>query len=126
MSLISECLILLAYIWGLAGADLESEFILLNSEFKGYFKDTYFKIVCDSWIAFSTISKKEWSAVSICGTGKNIVIKYVDRKIYRISALKYIFSSYDSGNHLSDTVIHYAFRNNENTRMNTKLEEYLP
>jgi len=87
MSLISECFILLAYIWGLAGADLESDFILLNSEFKGYFKGTYFKIVSDSWIAFSTMSEKEWGAVSICGTGKNIVIKDVDGKTYRISAL---------------------------------------
>jgi len=71
MSLISECLILLVYIWGLAGADLESDFILLNSEFKGYFKDTYFKIVNDSWLVFSTMSEKDSGAVSICGTGKN-------------------------------------------------------
>jgi N-acetylglucosamine kinase-like BadF-type ATPase len=112
--------------WGLAGADLESDFILLNSELEGYFKDTYFKIVNDSWIVFLIMSEKDLGAVSICGTGKNIVIKDVDGKIYGISVLKYIFGSYDGGSHLSDIVMHYAFGSNKSTGMYTKLEEYLP
>lgn len=111
---------------GLAGADLESDFVLLNNGFKKYFQDVNLKIVNDCWIVFSAGSEKNWGAVFICGTGHNAAVKSIEGKKYGIRALRYILGNYGGGNHLSNIAMHYAFRSYEGTGTYTKLEEYLP
>lgn len=67
---------------GLAGADLESDFILLNNQFSKYFRNIDFKMVNDSWIVYSAMSEKSWGVVSVYGAGSNIAIKAVNGETY--------------------------------------------
>lgn len=54
---------------GLSGADLPSDFELLNELCDEIFRGASFQIVNDAWISIRSGLKGKWGAVSICGTG---------------------------------------------------------
>ena len=111
---------------GLAGADLKEDFQILNENFEHIIRGIPFKIVNDTWIAFSSMTSSDWGAASICGTGNNLAVKDISGNIYSVRALKYVLGNYGGGQHLADIAMHYAFRCEESTGGYTKLIEVLP
>ena len=111
---------------GLAGADLNEDFQILNDNFKRIIHGIPFKIVNDTWIAFSSMTSSNWGAASICGTGNNLAVKDKNDNIYSVRALKYVLGNYGGGQHLADIALHYAFRCDESTGSYTRLIEVLP
>ena len=117
----------LSYVYmGLAGADLEEDFILLNNAFAQVFPGDRFHIVNDTWIAFECGTGLGWGAVSICGTGTNIAVKHPNGEVFSVRALRYTLGNYGGGNHLSVIALHHAFRCDESTGPTTRLVEVLP
>lgn len=111
---------------GLAGADLKEDFEILNGNFERIIHGVPFKIVNDTWIAFSSMTNSTWGATSVCGTGNNLAVKDKEGNIYSVRALKYVLGNYGGGQHLADMAMHYAFRCDESTGSYTKLAETLP
>lgn len=117
----------ISYIFlGLAGADLPSDFKLLNNMCKEIFGDTKFEVVNDAWIIMRSGTDDAYGAVSIYGTGANAgaINENGDMKILR--ALTYEIGGYGGGGEISSHALHYAFRSNEETYKKTRLEEELP
>lgn len=111
---------------GMAGADSQEDFRLLNQGFSAAFGGIPFKLVNDVWIAFACEARQGWGAVSVCGTGSNLAIKDPSGKIYTVRALRYMLGNYGGGYHLAEIALHHAFRCNEHTGPDTYLAEVLP
>lgn len=111
---------------GIAGADLEEDYILLKKGFSSAFRAIPFSIINDVWIAFSCKTGSNWGAVSICGTGNNLAVKSEDGTIYSVRALRYMLGNYGGGHHLAEIALHHTFRCEEGTGRHTRLVDILP
>lgn len=111
---------------GLAGADLPSDFELLNELCDGIFRGASFQIVNDAWISMRSGLKGKWGAVSICGTGSNAGACHPDGRKIILSALSYELGNYGGGAHITEKALHYAFRAYEGTGKETVLVKELP
>lgn len=111
---------------GLAGADLEEDFILLNSVCKPIFQDINYKIVNDVWIALRSGIKKNFGAVCICGTGSNAAaINKLGEKA-SLRALSYELGNSGGGMDIATDALHYAFKADEGIGEETLLTKYIP
>jgi len=111
---------------GLAGADLEQDFILLNGICRKIFNNIPFKVLNDAWLILKSGLTTPWGAVSICGTGANAaVISHKGEKAI-LRALSYELGNYGGGEYIAKEAMHHAFRCNEKTGPYTMLEEHLP
>lgn len=115
----------IAYL-GMSGADMESDFDLLNMMCSKIFAETTYRVVNDTWIAMRSGLKSKWGAVSICGTGANSAALHPDGRKVILRALSYMLGGYGGGNELAVKALHHAFRADEGTGQPTLLEEYLP
>lgn len=111
---------------GLAGADLPSDFRLLNKWCAGIFGDIPFQVVNDAWISMRSGLKGTWGAVSICGTGANAGACHPDGRRIILNALSYELGNYGGGGHITEKALHYAFRAHEGTSCETTLTKELP
>ncbi len=111
---------------GLSGADLPSDFNLLNKFCIDIFKEIPFKVVNDAWIAMRSGLKGTWGAISICGTGSNSAACSPDGRANILSALSYELGNYGGGGHIAEKALHYAFRAHEGTGGETALVKELP
>lgn len=111
---------------GLAGADLPSDFKLLNRWCAGIFKDIPFQVANDTWISMRSGLKGTWGAVSICGTGSNAGACHPDGRRIILNALDYELGNYGGGEHITQKALHYAFRAYEGTSCETALTKELP
>lgn len=112
---------------GLAGADFEVDFILLEKSLGPIFDKVPFTIVNDSWIALYASAVDGWGAVSINGTGSNAAAIDKERKKTTIlRALHYELGGYGGGGHVMIEGVHAACRDDENTGEKTLLTKYIP
>lgn len=111
---------------GLAGADLPSDFDLLNGLCHDIFKGAPFQVVNDAWISMRSGLKGTWGAVSICGTGANAGACHPDERRLILSALSYELGNYGGGGDITEKALHYAFRAYEGTGKETALVKELP
>ncbi len=111
---------------GLAGADLQPDFDLLNDMCSEIFGNVKFEVVNDAWIIMRSGTSEPYGAVSICGTGANAgaTNKNGDMKILR--ALYYDLGGAGGGGEIASSALHYAFRSDEKTYTKTSLETEVP
>lgn len=111
---------------GLAGADIPSDFELLNGICKDLFGQIPFEVVNDSWIIMRSGTKEPYGAVSIYGTGANAAAINSQGKMSILRALGHPFGAAGGGYEISQDALHYAFRSNEKTYKKTALEDHIP
>jgi len=111
---------------GLAGADMEEDFKILQNICKEILGDIPFEIKNDTWIALRAGSNKYWGVVTICGTGSSAAGRTKDGKEVILRNLSYEYGNIDGGYEIALTALHYAFRSEELTFNKTKLEEEIP
>jgi len=117
----------LSYIYiGIAGADFDSDFTMLDKLLNPIFKNIPYNVVNDSWIALSAGTLGGWGVVSVCGTGNNVAVKDKNGKKKILRALSYDLGNYGGGNHLVREVLHHSCRCDENTGPYTRLVEEIP
>ncbi|MCD6482226.1 MAG: ATPase [Candidatus Izimaplasma sp.] len=111
---------------GLSGADLKSDFELLNESCKRIFNKIKFTIVNDAWIIMRSGLETPYGAVAIAGTGTNsaAINKQGERAILR--SLGYTLGIYGGGLDIAREALHYAFRSDELTYDKTILESEIP
>lgn len=111
---------------GLAGADLPSDFIILDKICKEIFKTIPYKIVNDAWIIMRSGTDKKESVVSIYGSGANAGAINKNSEMFILRALNYILGGSGGGSEIASDALHFAFRSNEQTYIKSRLEVELP
>ena len=111
---------------GMAGVDFQEDTDLISGQLKDRIGKIPFKLVNDSWIAFSSATKSKWGAISVCGTGNNLAVRDRNGKIHSVRALRYMLGNYGGGIHLTEMALHRAFRCDEGTGEYTELAKALP
>lgn len=111
---------------GLAGADMKSDFILLEEVLRNVFGETKTILANDIWPILRSGTPGKWGAAVICGTGTNsaVVSPTGDRHILR--ALGYTLGGAGGGSELAISALHWAFRADEGTAESSALTEKLP
>lgn len=117
--------ILFVYL-GLSGADLPSDFEVLNRLCSNIFVDIAFEIVNDVWIAMRSGLQEPFGAVSICGSGNNAAALNRNGEKGTLRALGYTLGGYGGGLDIANEALHYAFRSEELTYKKTELEKEIP
>ncbi|MDO9628850.1 MAG: BadF/BadG/BcrA/BcrD ATPase family protein [Acholeplasmataceae bacterium] len=111
---------------GLSGADLESDFIKLNKACKSIFHEIPFKVVNDAWIVMRSGLKSPYVAVAISGTGTNsAAMNHLGEKAI-LRSLGFTLGIYGGGLDIAREALHYAFRADEMTHMDTMLKNEIP
>lgn len=111
---------------GLSGADLESDFIVLNKACKSVFKEIQFKVVNDAWIIMRSGLNMPYGAVAICGTGTNSAAINQNGHRAILRALSFTLGTYGGGLDIAREAMHYAFRADELTYQDTLLTTEIP
>jgi len=111
---------------GLAGADMESDFEILERMLSRIFKKTKTVLANDTWPILRSGTPGKWGAAVICGTGANAaaVNPVGEHKILR--ALGYSAGGAGGGYEMAMTALHWAFRSDEGTTEKSMLTEALP
>lgn len=112
--------------FGLSGADLPSDFEVLNKMAKTICNKTSFIVENDTWCVFRSALHQSWGAVSLYGTGSNAGAVGLDGQKYILRALGYAAGGYGGGDEMSMTALHYAFRSEEGTYKKSALEQRIP
>jgi len=111
---------------GLAGADLPSDFDMLNGICKDLFKDVAYEVANDAWIIMRSGTSEPFGAVSIYGTGANAGAINLDGDMKILRSLSYNLGGAGGGSEIANDALHYAFRSNEETYTKSALETELP
>lgn len=111
---------------GLSGADLESDFEVLNKACIDMFKDVPFKVVNDAWIIMRSGLEAPYGAVAISGTGTNSAAINKSGKRAILRSLGFTLGIYGGGLDIAREALHYAFRSEELTYDKTLLETEIP
>lgn len=111
---------------GLSGADVESDFSLLNEICSSIFTRNNFTVVNDAWIIMRSGLKSSFGAVAICGTGTNSAARNMENKTAILRALAYELGSFGGGMDIAREGLHYAFKANELTGKSTILTDKIP
>ncbi len=112
--------------FGLSGADLPSDFEVLNKMAKDISNETSFVVENDTWCVFRSALHQYWGAVSLYGTGSNAGAVGQDGAKHILRALGYAAGGYGGGDEMSMTALHYAFRSEEGTYLKSALEHRIP
>ncbi|HHW74915.1 MAG TPA: ATPase [Firmicutes bacterium] len=110
-------------VFALSGADLPSDFQLLQEKLAEKFPGLSFKLVNDSWAAFRAGTDAVYGAVSICGTGTNAAARNRAGKSVALRSLGYDCGNWGGSADLAREALHYAFRSEEGTGPKSGLEE---
>lgn len=111
---------------GLAGADMECDFKVLNNMCSEIFKDIPFKVVNDCWIGLRAGSDKNLGIVTVCGTGTNSAGRTKNGQEVILRSMSYEMGNWGGGTELLRDALHYAFRSEECTGRKTMLEVEIP
>ena len=111
---------------GLAGADMECDYKILNSMCCEIFNEVPFKVVNDCWIGLRAGSDKNFGIVTICGTGTNSAGRSRNGQEIILRSMSYEMGNWGGGTELLRDALHYAFRSEECTGRKTMLEVEIP
>lgn len=111
---------------GLAGADMECDFKVLNDMCNGIFKDVPFKVINDCWIGLRAGCDENYGVVTVCGTGTNSAGRGRNGQEVILRSMSYEMGNWGGGMELLRDALHYAFRSEECTGKKTMLEVELP
>lgn len=110
-------------VFALSGADLPSDFRLLQERLEDTFPGGSFQLVNDSWAAFRAGTDAFHGAVSICGTGTNAVARNRFGETAALRSLGYECGNWGGAADLAREALHHAFRSEEGTGPKSCLEE---
>lgn len=110
---------------GLAGADMESDFVVLNKICSEILKIP-FKIVNDCWIGLRAGVPENYGVVTVLGTGTNTAGRTRDGKEAILRSMSYELGNRGGGTDILRDALHFAFRSEEGTGPKTQLEAKLP
>lgn len=113
-------------VFGLAGADLEQDFAILNPVCNDIIKSNRFKVMNDSWIGLRAGVPENWGIVTVCGTGSSCSGRNRAGMEATLRNLTYETGNYGGGYGMIREALHYAFRSEEGTGLKTALETELP
>jgi N-acetylglucosamine kinase-like BadF-type ATPase len=111
---------------GLSGADLPSDFEILNRACHEIFSPIPFKVENDAWIVMRSGLNSPYGAVAISGTGTNSAAMNKSGKKAILRSLGYTLGIYGGGLDIAREGLHYAFRADELTYMDTMLRKEIP
>lgn len=111
---------------GMASADLESDFDVLNGAFRNILPDGRFSVLNDTWIGLRAGIPDNWGVVSICGTGGACAGRNKSGDEVRLLNLDYELGNCGGGADIARMALHYAFRSYEQTGPKTALEQEIP
>ncbi|GKX31798.1 N-acetylmuramic acid/N-acetylglucosamine kinase [Vallitalea longa] len=111
---------------GLAGADDDMDYKILNKICKSIFMNVPFEVFNDCFIGLRSGSQDNWGVISICGTGAAYAGRSRDGEEVILRNMDYMLGNKGGGSELVEHALHYAFRSNENTGDKTILENTIP
>lgn len=111
---------------GLAGADLEPDFVILDAVCSDIIKNRQFKVMNDSWIGLRAGIHENWGIVTVCGTGASCSGRNSTGVEATLRNLIYETGNNGGGTGIIRDAFHYAFRSEEGTGIKTRLETELP
>ncbi|KUO77376.1 MAG: hypothetical protein APF77_12085 [Clostridia bacterium BRH_c25] len=111
---------------GLAGADMECDFKVLNHICCEIFKKVPFKVLNDTWIGLRAGVPENWGVVTVCGSGASCAGR--NRSGYEVILrnLDYELGNRGGGIDIIKDALHFAFRSEEETAPKTRLTEEIP
>ena len=110
-------------VFALSGADLSSDFELLQGKLAERFPGAAFELVNDTWAAFRAGTDASYGAVSVCGTGANAAAKSREGRRTALRSLGYDCGNWGGSADLAREALHHAFRSQEGTGPKSSLEE---
>ncbi|HPU01987.1 MAG: hypothetical protein GX890_02915 [Firmicutes bacterium] len=110
-------------VFALSGADLPSDFALLQKKLADKFPGLPFRLVNDCWAAFRAGTDAPYGAVSVCGTGTNAAARNRDGAQAALRSLGYECGNWGGAVDLAREALHHAFRSEEGTGPKSRLEE---
>ena len=111
---------------GLAGADLEPDFAILDVICRDVIKTGRFRIMNDTWIGLRAGIPENWGIVTVCGTGAACSGRNRYGAEATLRNLTYETGNYGGGIDILRMALHFAFRSEEGTGKKTRLEAELP
>jgi N-acetylglucosamine kinase-like BadF-type ATPase len=111
---------------GLAGADIEPDFKVLNEMCKQMLGNVPFKVVNDCWVGLRAGIPENYGIVTICGTGTNTAGRTRDGREVILRSMSYELGNRGGGIDVSRDALHHAYRSEEGTGPKTRLETVLP
>lgn len=111
---------------GLAGADMESDFMVLDKLCGTFLSEGKYRILNDTWIGLRANISDNCGIVSICGTGAACAGRNKEGKEFILRNLDYEMGNYGGGGEVARMALHYAFRSDELTDRYTELEKEIP
>jgi N-acetylglucosamine kinase-like BadF-type ATPase len=111
---------------GLAGADLESDFKVLDNICREIFGHGKFKVLNDTWIGLRAGIPENWGIVTNCGTGASCSGRDGRGNEATLRNLTYETGNLGGGFEIIRTAFHLAFRSEEGTGAYTGLESEIP
>jgi N-acetylglucosamine kinase-like BadF-type ATPase len=111
---------------GISGADLKEDFDRLNAATKDILNDIPFSLENDAWLILRSGLTHHQGAVCICGTGANAAAVNQDHETAILRSLSYVLGMYGGGLDIARESLHYAFRADELTYYETRLQIEIP
>lgn len=111
---------------GLAGADLENDFKVLNTICSKIFRHERFKVLNDTWIGLRAGIPENWGIVTNCGTGAACSGRDSKGNEATLRNLTYETGNLGGGFEIIRKAFHQAFRSEEKTGAHTRLESEIP
>lgn len=110
----------------LSGADLPSDFKILNEITAKCLPGASHEVTNDVWAIMRSGLRQHWGAVAICGTGSNAGVTRPDGHRFILRSLSYEAGGYGGGHGMAVEALHYMFRADELTYKPTLLTKHLP
>ena len=110
----------------LSGADLPSDFKILNEIAAECLPGICYEVTNDVWAIMRSGLRQPWGAVAICGTGSNAGVARPDGCRFILRALSYEVGGCGGGHDMAVEALHYLFRADELTYKPTLLTKRLP
>ena len=110
----------------LSGADLPSDFKILDEIVADCVPGASYAVTNDVWAIMRSGLRQPWGAVAICGTGSNAGVTRPDGRRFILRALSYEVGGCGGGHDMAVEALHYMFRADELTYQPTLLTKRLP
>jgi Predicted N-acetylglucosamine kinase len=114
------------FVFGLAGADTENDYKVLNNVCKGICGHERFRVLNDTWIGLRAGTPENWGIVTICGTGGACSGRNREGREVTLRNLTYEAGNRGGGSEIVQKALHHAYRSEEKTGRKTRLEYEIP
>lgn len=111
---------------GLAGADMECDFKVLNHICSKILGKVPFKVLNDTWIGLKAGIPENWGVVTVCGSGSSCAGRNRRGQEVILRNLDYELGNRGGGLDIIKDALHFAFRSEEGTAPKTRLTEEVP